>query len=99
MVSLLMRMNERLAETEKALEESLQGKQGELASQPSQTAPIVTTAPSSGHMPARNGHVTERAVLTALVSGQQEHEHYRCRHNDLVDNSDHRLLYATKRKS
>jgi len=44
-VSLLMRMNERLAKTEKALEEALQGKHGELASQQSQTSPIVTTAP------------------------------------------------------
>lgn len=47
MMGLLMRMNGRLAETQKALEESLQGKQGVLASQPSQTAPIVTTAPST----------------------------------------------------
>jgi len=37
-MDLLIKMNERLAETEKALEEALQGKQGELASQPSQTA-------------------------------------------------------------
>ena len=46
-MDLLIKMNERLAETEKALEEALQGKQGELASQPSQTAPIVTTPPST----------------------------------------------------
>jgi len=46
-MGLLMKMNERLAETEKELEEALQGKQGELASQPSQIAPIVTTTPST----------------------------------------------------
>jgi len=46
-MELLIKMNERLAETEKALEEALQGKQGELASQPSQIAPIITTAPST----------------------------------------------------
>jgi len=41
-MELLMKMNERLEKKEKALEEALQGKQGELASQPSQTTPIVT---------------------------------------------------------
>jgi hypothetical protein len=50
-VSLLMRMNERIMETEKALEEAQRGKQPELAPQPSQTAPIVPaptiTAPST----------------------------------------------------
>lgn len=44
-MDLLIKMNERLAEKEKALEEALQGKRGDLASQPSQTAPIVTVAP------------------------------------------------------
>ena len=44
-MGLLMRMNERLAETEKALEEALQGKKGVSTSQPSETAPISTTAP------------------------------------------------------
>jgi len=46
-MELLMKMNERLAEIDKALEEALQGKQGELASHPYQTAPIVTTSPST----------------------------------------------------
>lgn len=44
-MGLLMRMNERLAETEKELEEALQGKHGVSTSQPPETAPISTTAP------------------------------------------------------
>lgn len=46
-MELLMKMNERLAEIEKELEEALQGKQGELTSQQSQIAPIVTASPST----------------------------------------------------
>lgn len=42
-----MIINERLEETEKALEKELQGKHGESTSQPSHTAPIVTTSPST----------------------------------------------------
>jgi len=42
-----MRMNERLTETEKELEQSLQGKQGVSTSQPPETTPISTTAPST----------------------------------------------------
>lgn len=45
MVSLLMRMHKRLIDTKNALEASLQGKQGELASQPTQTAVTVEAAP------------------------------------------------------
>lgn len=48
-VSLLMRMTERIMEMEKALEEAHRGKQPELTPQPSQNAPIVpaptTTTP------------------------------------------------------
>ena len=44
---MLMTLHKRLVETESALEASLQGRQGELASQPSQRAPNVTTAPST----------------------------------------------------
>jgi len=46
-MELLMKMNERLEKKEKALEEALQGKQGELASQPYQIAPIVTVTSST----------------------------------------------------
>ena len=45
MMELLIKMNQRLSEIEHALEKALQEKQGELASQPAQTAPIATTAP------------------------------------------------------
>lgn len=45
MVNLLMRMNKRLLQTEKSLETALQQKQGELAPQPPETAPVSTTAP------------------------------------------------------
>jgi len=44
-VNMLMRMNERLLQTEKALETVLQQKQGEVASRPLETAPIHATAP------------------------------------------------------
>jgi len=44
-VTLLMKMHKRLIETENALEASLQGRQGELASQPVQTTHILTAAP------------------------------------------------------
>ena len=45
MMELLIKMNQRLSETEQALEKALQEKQVELASQPAQTAPIAATAP------------------------------------------------------
>lgn len=45
MMDLLIKMNQRLSETKQALEKALQEKQGDLASQRSQTAPIATTAP------------------------------------------------------
>jgi len=45
LMELLIKMNERLAETEKALEKALQEKEKELASQPAQTTQIATTAP------------------------------------------------------
>ena len=47
MMDLLMKMNERLAKKEQALEKALQEKQGVSTSQPSQIAPIVTTAPTT----------------------------------------------------
>ena len=45
MMDLLMRMNERLSETEQELEKAIREKQGESTSQPSQIAPTITTAP------------------------------------------------------
>jgi len=47
MMDLLMKMNQRLSETEQELENTLQEKQGVSTSQPSQTAPTVTTAPTT----------------------------------------------------
>jgi len=78
-VSLLMRMHKRLIEIENALEASLQGKQGELASQPTQTAvtievvppttatsvpPIVSTSTTSTSTPASTS-ATILATTTA----------------------------------
>lgn len=48
MVSLLIRMNERLAETEQALEKALKEKQGESTSHPPEEAPTSATSPPIG---------------------------------------------------
>lgn len=76
-VSLLMRMNERLAETEKALEIALQRKQGELASQPLEIAPLSTTAPptTSAAVPpivpeSTVGTSASATTTTATAAGQ-----------------------------
>jgi len=45
LMELLIKMNERVVETEKALEKALKEKEKELASQLAQTAPIATTTP------------------------------------------------------
>lgn len=44
-MDLLMRMNQRLIQTEQELKKSLQTKQGESTSQPPQTAPIIVSTP------------------------------------------------------
>lgn len=45
MMELLIKVNQRLSETEQALEKAMQEKYGELAPQTAQTTPIATTAP------------------------------------------------------
>lgn len=47
MMNLLMRMNERLGETEQGLEKALKQKQGDSTSQPPEIIPPVTTTPST----------------------------------------------------
>jgi len=44
MMDLLMKLNERLTDTEQALEKALKEKQGESTSQPPEVIPTVTTA-------------------------------------------------------
>jgi len=48
MMDLLMRLNERLSDTEQALEKALQEKQGESTSQPPEVTRTVITAPPTG---------------------------------------------------
>ena len=47
MMDLLMKLNERLTDTEQALEKALKEKQGESTSHPPEEIPAVTTAPST----------------------------------------------------
>ena len=75
MVNLLMRMNERLLQTEKSLEVALQQKQGEVASQPPETAPIhaiapptVTTAVLPTEQPSTVGTSTSVTTITTTVT-------------------------------
>jgi len=70
-----MRMNERLLQTEKSLEVALQQKQGEVASQPPETAPIhaiapptVTTAVLPTEQPSTVGTSTSVTTITTTVT-------------------------------
>jgi len=69
-VNLLMRMNERLLQTEKSLEVALQQKQGELASQPPEIAPVSTTAPPTAiaALPPTDSETTTSTSTSATTT-------------------------------
>lgn len=70
-MNLLMRMNQRLSETEQALEKVLQEKQGESTSQPPKIAPTVTTSPptvSAAQPPTVPAATTETTIGTPATT-------------------------------
>jgi len=70
MMDLLMKLNERLTDTEQALEKASKEKQGELTSQPLEVIPIVTTAVPSivGSALAPNVPLATTEVITGTTS-------------------------------
>lgn len=68
MMDLLMKMNERLAETEQALEKAMKEKQGESTFQPPEIVPTVTTSPPIATTIVRSTVPTSVAEISTGVS-------------------------------
>jgi len=79
-VTLLMSLHKRLIETESALEASLQGRQGELTSQPIQTTQILTIAPPTATItvpptgPTSEAGTSSSAPVSATTIATKEQE-------------------------